>query len=44
MKTANTYSRQLSDLSEEVLLEVKKLVEEFCTASAAITTGENYLM
>ena len=41
LKTAKTYSRQLEQLSEEVLLEVKKLVDEFCTASAAITTGEN---
>ena len=41
IKTAKTYSRQLEQLSEEVLLEVKKLVDEYCTASAAITTGEN---
>ena len=41
LKTAKTYSNQLEQLSEEVLLEVKKLVDEYCTASAAITTGEN---
>ena len=41
IKTAKTYSRQLEQLSEEVLLEVKKLVDEYCTASAAIKTGEN---
>ena len=41
IKTAKTYSRQLKQLSEEVLLEVKKLVDEYCTASAAIKTGEN---
>ena len=41
IKTSKTYSRQLEQLSEEVLLEVKKLVDEYCTASAAITTGEN---
>ena len=38
IKTAKTYSRQLEQLSEEVLLEVKKLVDEYCTASAAIKT------
>ena len=41
IKTSKTYSRQLEQLSEEVLLEVKKLVDEYCTASAAIKTGEN---
>ena len=41
LKTGKTYSNQLEQLSEEVLLEVKKLVDEYCTASAAITTGEN---
>ena len=41
IKTAKTYSRQLEQLSEEVVLEVKKLVDEYCTASAAITTAEN---
>ena len=41
IKTAKTYSRQLKQLSEEVLLEVKKLVDEYCTASAAIKTGEH---
>ena len=37
-KHATTYSRQMSDFSEEILVDVKKAVDEFCYASAAITT------
>ena len=38
LKTGRTYSRQMEHFAEEVLMEVKKAVDEFCTASAAITT------
>ena len=38
LKHSTTYSRQMSDFSEEILVDVKKAVDEFCDASAAITT------
>ena len=38
LKCARTYSRQMEELALEVLVDVKKVVEEFCTSSAAITT------
>ena len=36
LKSARTYSRQMEELALEVLIEVKKVVEEFCTSTAAI--------
>jgi hypothetical protein len=38
LKHSTTYSRQMKDFSAEVLDDVKKAVDEFCNASAAITT------
>jgi hypothetical protein len=38
LKSARTYSRQLEKYSQEVLEDVKKAVNKFCTVSAAITT------
>ena len=38
LKCSTTYSRQMEELSNEVLMDVKKAVKEFCTSSAAITT------
>ena len=37
-KHAVTYSRQMGEFSEDILVDVKKAVDEFCDASAAITT------
>ena len=38
LKHSTTYSRQMEDFSKEILLDVKKAVDEFCDASASITT------
>ena len=37
-KTARTYSRHMEDMAHEVMEDVKKAIDEFCDASAAITT------
>ena len=38
LKHSTTYSRQMKDFSADILEDVKKAVDEFCDASAAITT------
>ena len=40
LKHSTTYSRQMEDFSEEILLDVKKTVGEFCDASAACLAPE----
>ena len=37
-KHSSTYSRQMGEFAEDILVDVKKAVDQFCDASAAITT------